>query len=58
MYVCVVLLQVWFDPRLVWDVKDYGNLVELHFGDHEIWQPDMCLYNKYIMYFYMCLYIQ
>ncbi|KAK3880460.1 hypothetical protein Pcinc_015062 [Petrolisthes cinctipes] len=38
--------MVWVDPRLVWDVKDYGNLVELHFGPDEIWQPDMCLYNN------------
>lgn len=36
----------WQDPRLEWDYKDYGGLKILHMGDHELWQPDLTLYNN------------
>ncbi|XP_037781200.1 neuronal acetylcholine receptor subunit alpha-7-like [Penaeus monodon] len=36
----------WQDPRLEWDYKDYGGLKLLHMGDHELWQPDITLYNN------------
>ncbi|XP_047481122.1 neuronal acetylcholine receptor subunit alpha-6-like [Penaeus chinensis] len=36
----------WQDPRLEWDYKDYGGLKVLHMGDHELWQPDISLYNN------------
>lgn len=31
---------------MVWNPADYGNLSVLHVGDHEIWQPDVMLYNS------------
>ncbi|XP_042871166.1 neuronal acetylcholine receptor subunit alpha-6-like [Penaeus japonicus] len=37
---------LWQDPRLTWDYKDYGGLKILHLGDHEVWQPDITLYNN------------
>ncbi|KAK8383178.1 hypothetical protein O3P69_011594 [Scylla paramamosain] len=39
-------LQTWIDPRLTWDHKDYGGLKNVHFGDHEVWQPGIVLYNN------------
>ncbi|KAK7078361.1 hypothetical protein SK128_017636, partial [Halocaridina rubra] len=37
---------VWQDERLQWDYKNYGNLKVLHLADHEVWQPDILLYNN------------
>lgn len=36
----------WKDDKLKWDPLDYGNLDVLHLADHEIWQPDIVLYNS------------
>lgn len=40
------ILQTWTDPRFKWDHKDYGGLKTVHFGDHEVWQPGILLYNN------------
>ncbi|KAG0723641.1 Neuronal acetylcholine receptor subunit alpha-6 [Chionoecetes opilio] len=40
------VLMTWMDPRLTWDHKDYGGLDNVHFGDHEVWQPGIVLYNN------------
>ncbi|CAH1406908.1 unnamed protein product [Nezara viridula] len=37
---------MWRDEKLQWNSSDYGGLKELHLADHEIWQPDVVLYNS------------
>lgn len=34
------------DEKLQWDPANYGNLTLLHVGNHEVWQPDVVLYNS------------
>ncbi|GAB0093407.1 neuronal acetylcholine receptor subunit alpha-4 [Sergentomyia squamirostris] len=36
----------WNDPKLRWNASDYGGLATIHVADHEIWQPDVVLYNS------------
>lgn len=36
----------WMDEKLKWNSSDYGGLENLHIADHEIWQPDLFLYNS------------
>ncbi|KAJ1528529.1 hypothetical protein ONE63_006935 [Megalurothrips usitatus] len=36
----------WTDPKLTWKPDQYGNLTTLYVADHEIWQPDIMLYNS------------
>nr|CAD7262373.1 unnamed protein product [Timema shepardi] len=36
----------WTDEKLKWNASDYGDLSVLHIADHEIWQPDIVLYNS------------
>lgn len=36
----------WNDEKLKWNASDYGGLSTLHMGDHEVWQPDVILYNS------------
>ncbi|KAG5881485.1 hypothetical protein JTB14_029152 [Gonioctena quinquepunctata] len=36
---------VWNDEKLKWNATDYGNLTILNLAEHEIWQPDIYLYN-------------
>lgn len=38
----------WNDNKLIWNTSQYGNLQNLHLPDHEIWQPDLTLYNSAI----------
>ncbi|CAG2065662.1 unnamed protein product, partial [Timema podura] len=38
----------WTDEKLKWNASDYGDLSVLHIADHEIWQPDIVLYNRYV----------
>lgn len=40
------LSQNWDDPKLRWTPADYGNQTVLHIGEHEIWQPDVLVYNS------------
>ncbi|KAG8235332.1 hypothetical protein J437_LFUL003615 [Ladona fulva] len=36
----------WSDEKLKWNSSDYGGLTRLYLPDHEIWQPDIVLYNR------------
>uniref|UniRef100_U5EQR7 Putative acetylcholine receptor n=1 Tax=Corethrella appendiculata TaxID=1370023 RepID=U5EQR7_9DIPT len=36
----------WIDEKLKWNKSDYGNISLIHLADHEIWQPDITLYNS------------
>lgn len=36
----------WKDEKLQWNVSEYGGLKQLHLADHEIWEPDIVLYNS------------
>uniref|UniRef100_A0A1B6MC81 Neurotransmitter-gated ion-channel ligand-binding domain-containing protein n=1 Tax=Graphocephala atropunctata TaxID=36148 RepID=A0A1B6MC81_9HEMI len=36
----------WIDEKLKWNDSDYGGITKIYVGDHEIWQPDVVLYNS------------
>ncbi|KAB0799593.1 hypothetical protein PPYR_07473 [Photinus pyralis] len=36
----------WTDDKLKWNASHYGGLSDVNFADHEIWQPDVMLYNS------------
>lgn len=36
----------WVDEKLKWLESEWGGLGVLHIADHEIWQPDIVLYNS------------
>ncbi|KAB0791322.1 hypothetical protein PPYR_03122 [Photinus pyralis] len=36
----------WTDSKLRWNEKDYGGLTQIKVADHEVWQPDIFLYNS------------
>ncbi|EFA02806.1 nicotinic acetylcholine receptor alpha 10 subunit precursor [Tribolium castaneum] len=36
----------WKDEKLQWNSTNYGGLETLNLADHEIWQPDIFLYNS------------
>lgn len=36
----------WLDEKLKWNETEYGGLNVLHVANHEIWQPDIVLYNS------------
>ncbi|XP_018327385.1 acetylcholine receptor subunit alpha-like 1 [Agrilus planipennis] len=36
----------WTDEKLKWNPDSYGGIKKLNFADHEIWQPDVLLYNS------------
>ncbi|VDM67980.1 unnamed protein product [Strongylus vulgaris] len=38
--------QNWFDYKLVWDPRKFGNLRKIHIPHEKIWLPDVILYNK------------
>ncbi|KAJ9578993.1 hypothetical protein L9F63_024901 [Diploptera punctata] len=38
--------MIWNDDKLKWNDSDYGGLELLHVANHEIWQPDVVLYNS------------
>lgn len=38
--------QKWQDDKLRWNASDYGGLTSVHLAYHEIWQPDISLYNS------------
>ncbi|CAH1114337.1 unnamed protein product [Psylliodes chrysocephalus] len=40
------LRLVWNDEKLKWNTSDYGDINTLHIAEHEIWQPDIYLYNS------------
>ncbi|VDM85253.1 unnamed protein product [Strongylus vulgaris] len=38
--------QNWFDYKLVWDPRMFGNLRKIHIPHEKIWLPDVILYNN------------
>ncbi|XP_011167165.1 acetylcholine receptor subunit alpha-type acr-16 [Solenopsis invicta] len=36
----------WIDEKLKWDPAKYGNITHINIGNHEVWQPDILLYNS------------
>ncbi|XP_026464536.1 acetylcholine receptor subunit alpha-type acr-16-like [Ctenocephalides felis] len=38
--------MTWKDPKLVWDPEQFNGVKTIHLADHEIWQPDILLYNS------------
>ncbi|KAK5638080.1 hypothetical protein RI129_012375 [Pyrocoelia pectoralis] len=40
------LRMIWNDPKLQWNESDYGNVSVLRIADHEVWHPDLYLYNS------------
>nr|CAB3230767.1 nAChR-A1 nicotinic acetylcholine receptor subunit precursor [Phallusia mammillata] len=40
------VLQIWQDPRLVWDPVDYEGLEYVHLPTTELWLPEVVLYNN------------
>lgn len=41
-----MLYKVWTDSKLKWNENDYGGISVIKIGDHEVWQPDITLYNR------------
>jgi hypothetical protein len=39
--------MAWNDNHLKWDPAEFDGLKQIHFGEHEIWRPDIQLYNRY-----------
>jgi nicotinic acetylcholine receptor len=37
--------MMWNDDRLKWNASQFGGKSSVHFMDHEIWQPDLSVYN-------------
>merc|ERR1711971_1098817 len=38
--------QEWADYKLSWNLADYGGVKHLHVPSHDIWLPDIVLYNN------------
>ncbi|KAK0089728.1 hypothetical protein PV325_005875 [Microctonus aethiopoides] len=38
--------MLWIDEKLKWNSTEYGGLRRLQVGNHEVWQPDIILYNS------------
>ncbi|KAF5272064.1 hypothetical protein FQR65_LT05046 [Abscondita terminalis] len=36
----------WSDSKLKWTEEDYGGINVIRIADHEVWQPDIYLYNS------------
>jgi len=37
--------MIWTDEHLKWNKNDF-NVSQIHFGEDELWRPDIMLYNK------------
>ena len=42
------MLQTWKDDYLRWSPSDWGGIKAVKFSPHEIWKPDIMLYNTYV----------
>lgn len=42
------MVKLWIDEKLKWNSTEYGGLRRLQVGNHEVWQPDIILYNRYV----------
>ncbi|XP_014250132.1 acetylcholine receptor subunit alpha-like 1 isoform X2 [Cimex lectularius] len=40
------LKMVWHDEKLKWNETEYKGLTMLYLADHELWQPDITLFNS------------
>ncbi|XP_013787404.1 neuronal acetylcholine receptor subunit beta-3-like, partial [Limulus polyphemus] len=40
------LVMEWTDQFLTWKPKNYGSIKVFHLPDHNLWQPDIFLYNS------------
>ncbi|RWS29290.1 acetylcholine receptor subunit alpha-like protein [Leptotrombidium deliense] len=38
--------QYWNDYKLQWDPNEYGGIQVMHVPSHQIWKPDIVLYNN------------
>ena len=38
--------MAWNDNHLKWDPAEFEGLTQMHFGEHELWRPDIQLYNR------------
>ena len=36
----------WIDENLRWDPEKHDKQANIHFGEDEIWKPDILLYNS------------
>ena len=39
--------MLWTDEHLKWNKSEFNNVSQMHFGEDELWTPDIKLYNKY-----------
>ncbi|CAI9731365.1 acetylcholine receptor subunit alpha-like 1 [Octopus vulgaris] len=42
----VWLKHEWFDKRLSWDPKEFGNVKQIKIPSDSLWRPDIVLYNN------------
>lgn len=42
----VWLKHEWYDQRLSWDPKEFGNVKMIHIPSDDLWRPDIVLYNN------------
>uniref|UniRef100_A0A914WDU7 Uncharacterized protein n=1 Tax=Plectus sambesii TaxID=2011161 RepID=A0A914WDU7_9BILA len=40
------LKYTWIDYKMIWDPKDHGDVTDLRFKVHQLWKPDVLLYNS------------
>lgn len=45
-------MQTWFDNRLKWDPRQYGNVSTVHLAPDGIWKPDVKAFNSIEHEFY------
>ncbi|PSN44731.1 hypothetical protein C0J52_20349 [Blattella germanica] len=38
--------QHWMDEKIRWNPNDYGGLTDVHIKEHEVWIPEIVLYNS------------
>jgi len=40
------MLQEWNDIRMAWNESEYGDVHSIRLDAHDIWTPDILLYNR------------
>ncbi|KAJ7372920.1 hypothetical protein OS493_015375 [Desmophyllum pertusum] len=40
------VIQEWKNEFLTWNASEYGYVQRIHFAPHEIWVPDIALFNN------------
>ena len=48
---------MWIDYGLRWKPEKYGGVKVVRIPHDAVWKPDILLYNKYILIFYILLLI-